>query len=223
MPLTLAVDTAGDYGSVALADESTVREEVLLHEPQGYSHILFGEIEALLQRQRITLRDIELFAGASGPGSFTGVRVGLTAMKGLAEVLGKRVVAVSNLEAVASFSSAAFRAPVIDARRGEFYAALMDAAGNKLIPESVLPFEKLLTRMPRTLFEWVSADLGAFAPLLTGTPFETLPRTEAPRALAGAVAKIAIARHKAGLSSDPAAIEANYVRRSDAEIFWKEA
>ena len=215
MPLTLAVDTTGDYGSIALGDE-----EVLLHEPRGFSHILFSEIEALLARQHVTLRDIELFAGASGPGSFTGVRVGLAAMKGLAEVLGKRVVAVSNLEAVASFGSAPLRAAIIDARRGEFYATLIDAAGgNKVIPESVLPFDRFLTRLPNTPFEWVSADLAAFVPLLAGTPFESFPRVEAPRALAGAIARLAMARP----ASDPAAIEANYVRRSDAEIFWKEA
>lgn len=219
MPLTLAVDTTADYGSIALANESGTLEEVLLHEPRGFSHILFSEIEALLARQNVTLPDIDLYAGASGPGSFTGARIGLTAMKGLAEVLGKRVAAVSNLEAVASFGSAPLRAAVIDARRGEFYATLIDAAGNKVIPESVLPFERLLTRLPLTPFEWVSADLAAFALLLTGTPFESLPRIEAPRALAAAIARIAITRE----SSDPAAIEANYVRRSDAEIFWKEA
>lgn len=223
MPVTLAVDTTADYGSLALASENGVREEVLLHELQGFSRILFSEIEALLARNRVSLHDIELFAGASGPGSFTGVRVGLSAMKGLAEVLGRRVVAVSNLEAVASFGSAPLRAAVIDARRGEFYATLIDSAGNKRIPECVLPFEKLLARLPSESFEWISADLPAFTPLLTGTPFASLPRIEAPRALAGAIAKIAIARHAAGFSCDPAAIEANYVRRSDAEIFWKEA
>ena len=97
MMLTLAVDTTANFGSIALADENGVREEVLLHAPQGFSNVLFGEIEALLVRQGVLLPEIDLFAGASGPGSFTGVRVGLSAIKGLAEVLGKRVVAVSNL------------------------------------------------------------------------------------------------------------------------------
>jgi tRNA threonylcarbamoyladenosine biosynthesis protein TsaB len=216
MTLTLAVDTTGDYGSIALADESGVREEVLLHEPRGFSHILFAEIEALLRRQGVTLPEIDLFAGASGPGSFTGVRIGLAAMKGLAEVLGRKVVAVSNLEAVATFGTAKRRAAVIDARRGEVYAALYDASGRQLLRESVLPFEKFLASLPGTSFEWVSPDLSSFAPLIAGAP-----SVEAPRALAGAIAQIAIQRNAAGLSSDPAAIEANYVRRSDAELFWK--
>jgi tRNA threonylcarbamoyladenosine biosynthesis protein TsaB len=220
MTLTLAVDTAGDYGSLALADESGTREEVLLHEPRGFSHILFAAIEALLQRQNIALNDIHLFAAAAGPGSFTGVRVGLAAVKGLAEVLHRRVVPVSNLEAVATFGTRPQRAAIIDARRGEVYAALY---GNEPIPESVISLEKFLGRLPATPVEWVSPDLSTFAPLLNGTRFESMPRVEAPRALAAAIARIAIARHAAGLSLDPAAIEANYVRRSDAEIFWKEA
>src|ERR1035441_8067234 len=131
--LTLAVDTTAEFGSIALADENGVREEVLLHAPAGFSQVLFGAIEALLARQCVSLAQIELFAGASGPGSFTGVRVGLSAIKGLAEVLGKRVVAVSNLAVLAEFGESDARATVIDARRGEVYAALYDGAGRRII------------------------------------------------------------------------------------------
>ena len=126
MPLTLAVDTTGEYGSIALADETGTREEALLHEPQGFSHVLFAEIEALLRRQSAALREIALFAAASGPGSFTGVRVGLSAMKGLGEVLCRPVAAVSNLEAVASFGTAPLRAAVIRRTpRGVLYRAVL--------------------------------------------------------------------------------------------------
>jgi tRNA threonylcarbamoyladenosine biosynthesis protein TsaB len=215
--LTLAVDTTADYGSIALADENGVREEVLLHAPQGFSHVLFGEIEGLLERQGVRLSDIELFAGASGPGSFTGVRVGLSAIKGLAEVLGKRVVAVSNLEALAEFGTAARRATVIDARRGEVFAALYDDAGIAVIPEVVTPFQKFLTALPEAPFEWVSRGFDALRPMLAGTRFEKYPLTKSPLAMAGVIARIAIHRKAA---QDPAAIEANYVRRSDAELLY---
>ena len=87
--LTLAVDTTADFGSVALADENGVRGEVLLHAPQGFSHVLFGAIEALLASQSVRLAEIQLFAGASGPGSFTGVRVAFTG-KGRARPPGVR-------------------------------------------------------------------------------------------------------------------------------------
>lgn len=212
MTLTLAVDTTAEFGSIALAGEdhaSGVREEVRVHAPQGFSQVLFGEIEALLKRQGVRLNEIELFAGASGPGSFTGVRVGLAAIKGLAEVLGRPVVAVSNLEALAEFGKSDARATIIDARRGEVYAALYDGAGNQIIPEQVLPietFKKALAcrDVEGSKIEWISQPESGQMPL------------------AGAIARIAIRRAKQGLGRDPAAIEANYVRRSDAELLWKE-
>jgi tRNA threonylcarbamoyladenosine biosynthesis protein TsaB len=208
MTLTLAVDTTAEFGSIALADEDDaagVREEVRVHAPQGFSQVLFGEIEALLERQGVRLNEIELFAGASGPGSFTGVRVGLAAIKGLAEVLGRPVVAVSNLEALAEFGRSNARATVIDARRGEVYAALYDGAGNQIIPEAVLPIEKFKEVLAGREIEWISQPDSGEMPL------------------AGAIARIAIRKAKHGLACDPAAIEANYVRRSDAELLWKES
>jgi tRNA threonylcarbamoyladenosine biosynthesis protein TsaB len=198
MTVALAVDPTAEFGSVALADESGVREEVLIHAPKGFSQVLFGEIEALLQRQGVALSQIDLFAGASGPGSFTGVRVGLSAIKGLAEVLGKRVVAVSNLEALAEFGTSNARAVVIDAHRGEVYAALYDGAGNQIIPEAVLPLQRFQELLGEREVEWISE-----------------------RPLAGAIARIAIRKSAQGLAQDPAAIEANYVRRSDAELLFK--
>jgi tRNA threonylcarbamoyladenosine biosynthesis protein TsaB len=205
--LTLAADTTEAYGSIALADDNGVREEVLLHAPQGFSHVLFGEIEALLTRQNVRLPEIDLFAAAAGPGSFTGVRVGLAAIKGLAEVCGKRVVAVSNLEVLAEYGKSDARAVVIDAHRGEVYAAVYDRDGKAIVPEAVLPFAKFLTLLPAGQVEWISAG-----PLPVAGQV-----TQAPRAVAGAIATMAMRR----ASQDPAAIEAVYVRRSDAEIFFR--
>lgn len=225
VPLTLAIDTAAAYGSIALADDAGLCEEVALHAPRGFSHVLFGAIEALLERHGRRLGEIELFAGASGPGSFTGVRVGLAAVKGLAEVTGRPVVAVSNLEALAELSTAAVRCPVLDAQRGEVYAALLRAEGEPLLGETVIPFARFLALVdelnPRESFEWISPDFDILAPLLAGTRFAGFPAIRAPRAMAGTIAAIALRRAAAGLARDPAAIEANYVRRSDAEIFWK--
>ena len=197
--ITLAVDTTAEIGSIALADENGVREEVVVQAPQGFSQVLFGEIEALLERQGVGLAAIELFAAAAGPGSFTGVRVGLSAIKGLAEVLGKRVVAVSNLEALAEFGQSGERATVIDAHRGEVYAAVYDGAGKQIIAEAVIPLENFRRMLADREVEWI----------------------DTPRPLAGAIARIAMRKARNGLAQDPAAIEANYVRRSDAELLWK--
>ncbi len=206
--LTLAVDSTEAWGSIALADENGVREEVLLNAPQGFSHVLFGAIEGLLARQNVRLHDIDLFAAASGPGSFTGVRVGLSAVKGLAEVCGKPVVALSKLEVLAQFGTSDLRAVVIDAHRGEVYAAVYDAAGHARVPEAVLAFDKFLRMIPDTPVEWISQD-----PL----PGLTCAIIQPPREMAGAIARLAMRRPP----QDPAAIEANYVRRSDAEILFR--
>ena len=214
--LTLAVDTTAEFGSIALGES-----EVLLHEPKGFSGALFGQIEMLLARERVTLNDVELFAGASGPGSFTGVRIGLAAIKGLAEVLGRPAIAISNLEALAEYGSAERRAAVIDARRGEIYGAVFDREGKRLVEEAVIQFPKFLDLLGNQAVEWIATDFEPFRAALSGTRFESMPVTTAPRALARRIGEIAARRVKSGSIADPAAIEANYVRRSDAELLFR--
>jgi len=218
--LALAFDTTGEFGSIALADENRVIAEALVHAPEGFGQVLFPRVQALLEAQSITLRDIELIAAASGPGSFTGVRVGLAAMKGLAHVLGIPAVGISNLAALASFGTRPLRATIIDARRGEIYAALYDAAGKAVIPESVIGFPRWLELLPNAELEWIATDFRPFQAALVGTRFD-YPVTIAPRAVAGAIAGIAICRALAGEPLETAAVEANYVRKSDAELLWK--
>ena len=100
----LAIDTTSQLGSIAITDSERVLEEVLLPSGDGYDHVLFGEIQSLLARNNLKLADIDGFASASGPGTFTGVRVGLTAAKGLAEAMSRKVAAVSNLKAMANWN-----------------------------------------------------------------------------------------------------------------------
>jgi tRNA threonylcarbamoyladenosine biosynthesis protein TsaB len=208
--LTLALDTAAEIGSIALADQRGTREEIRLHAPGGYGQMLFGEIEVLLVRQGVQLADIDLYAAATGPGSFTGVRVGLAAIKGFAEVAGKPAVGISNLAALAGFGSATLRAPVIDARRKEVFTAVYDC-GVEIVPASVGPLEAFRQMVGDRSVEWITAGYDPGVPV-----------TNAPPELAGMIARLAISRFLAGDPCDPASIEANYVRRSDAEILWKQ-
>ena len=100
-------------------------------------------------------------------------------------------------------------------------AALYDEAGKPVIPESVISFPRWLQSLPGTELEWIATDFRPFQSALVGTRFENCPVTIAPRAIAGAVAGIAICRALAGELLEPAAIEANYVRKSDAELLFK--
>ncbi len=224
--MILAIDTTSDSASIAVvgqailspakcAENATVVEEVLLESPDGFAHVLFDEIDRLLSRHNIAIDQIDGFAVAAGPGSFTGVRVGLTAAKGLAEATGRKVVAISNLQALASLGTLAQRAVVIDARRGEIYGAVYDAQLNPVRGELVIKYDDWLRTLPAGDLEFITTGFP-----ITGVENQRV--TQAPRALAGAIGKIAASRFAAGLAQDPSAIDANYVRRSDAEVFWKD-
>ena len=221
-PLLLAIDTTHECGSLALAHGQEVDEEVSLEAPGGFAHVIYGHLDQLLKRHGVALEAIDCFASASGPGSFTGVRVGLACVKGLAEALGKPAVGVSNLRALAPFGTAPLRAALLDARRGEVYAALYDAHGMPAAPETVVQLPAWVETLPEAEIEFISTDFTPFCAVFAGTRFETARRTVAPRVLAGAIARIACDCFLAGQAQDPAALDANYVRRSDAELFWKD-
>jgi len=198
----LAIDTTGAQGSLALLRNGIIIEETTLVSSDGYAHVLYDHLKQLLNRNGCDVRDITCFAAGSGPGSFTGVRVGLAAAKGLAEAIGARVAPVSNMKALAWFGSAPLRSPVIAAGRGEVYAAVYDAGGNIVVPEVVT-----------TLTPWLES---------LSAEVEVIHRGQAPP-LARAIGAIAAQMLSSGQTVDPAAVDANYVRRSDAELFWKDA
>jgi tRNA threonylcarbamoyladenosine biosynthesis protein TsaB len=210
----LAIDTTGDVGSIALVGESGLIEEVVLDSPDGFAHVLFDEIERLLERRGLNISQIDGFASASGPGAFTGVRVGLTAVKGLAEATERKVIAVSNLQALAWYGSVALRAVVLDARRGEVFGGVYNNHLELVQEEVVAALPVWLASLPQGELEIVTQGFslgGATAPVI-----------QAPEALAASIGRIAFDRLLAGEVLDPAEIDANYVRRSDAELLWKD-
>ena len=219
--LILAIDTTRESGSLALvragetALEMETVDEVVVRAPGGFAHVLYGHIAGMLRRNGVDLAAVDCFAAASGPGSFTGVRVGLACVKGLAEAQGKPAAAVSNLRAMASLGAAPLRAAVLDARRGEVYGAVYGADGKLAAPETVAPFAAWLAGLPEGEIEFVC---GGFSPPLAGTRFADARVTAAPEALAAAIARLGW--REAG---DPASLDANYVRRPDAELFRKDA
>ena len=210
--LVLAVDTTHEHGSLALCAGERVLAERAMHAPGGFGQVLFEEIRALLAECGVGLRDCALFAGAAGPGSFTGVRIALACVKGLGEVLSKPVLGVSNLEALATFGQAERRAAVVDARKGEVYAAVY---GPEPMAEAVLPWERLMEQLaPGT--EIIAMDFAPWSP-----DAQRYRLTTAPRAQAAAMARLAWRHWSAGASGDPALVDANYVRRPEAEVLYR--
>ena len=121
-----------------------------------------------------------------------------------------------------AFGCGPLRATVLDARRGEIYGAVYDVELNLAKPEMVMKFPHWLDTLPEGPVEFISTDFSPFTSALAGTRFEGSAVVEAPRALAGAIARIAEVKFCHGQAVDPSEVDANYVRRSDAELFWKE-
>jgi len=219
--LLLAADTSGKHGTIALArcgprDASTVLEVVPL-EGGTFSAQLVPQIAVLLSKHGFTKNEIGGFAVVSGPGSFTGVRVGLAAIKALAEVLQKPIAAVSMLEAIAVSSPAQGKViAVMDAGRGEVYAGKYDvgAGGARLMKE------QLLTRP--VLFELVRTSLVVTADHnLAETAVQAgllVNKIELPRA--DAIAQLGWRKISAGETVSSEALDANYIR-SSSQIFSK--
>ena len=193
----LGLDTTSELGGVAIRSDGKVVAARTVHAPDGFAHVLFPIIEQALRDAGVALQDIDCFAAASGPGSFTGVRVGLSAVKGLAAALGKPAVGVSNLKALASLGTRPLRIVSIDARRNQHYVAVYDADLQVVVPETVVNLADWMKTLPTEDYELVTLT----------------------RDLSAAVAAVA-EREPWG---DPALLDANYVRRADAELFWRDA
>lgn len=133
--IILAFDTSSDFGSVALCRNGNPAREIGLERSLEHSQALFRAIDLLLSASRVGFGDIDMFVTARGPGSFTGLRIGMAAAEGLAFATGREAGAVSTLAAMAWTlgESAAWIAPLMDARRGEVYGAVFRREGNRLI------------------------------------------------------------------------------------------
>jgi tRNA threonylcarbamoyladenosine biosynthesis protein TsaB len=256
--LFLAVDTSGKNGSLALARATLGQREIAVLEVAplaggAFSAQLVPQIAALLEKHGHSKSDLGAFAVASGPGSFTGLRVGLAAIKALGEALRKPIVAISLLEAVAASGAASGRVlAALDAGRGDVYVGDYELAPD-VCPDNVCPnvdthsdthndthsdthshtcvqmhSERLLSRE-----EFVKeAMLRASALKIVVTPDAALAeairaagirieRIEYPNA--GAIARLGWEHLQRGATVLPEELEANYIRRSDAEIFSKPA
>lgn len=221
--LLLALDTSGRNGSLALAHVTQGKSEVELVEAAPlaggtFSAQLIPQISALLAQHGHTKSELTAFAVVSGPGSFTGLRVGLAAIKALAEVLQKPVGAVSLLEAVASSSRSQGRVlAILDAGRSEIYVGDYEL-GNELPrmhSERLLAREELLAEA-RGKGKTILTPDAPLAEILraAGVPCEQIgyPDSEV-------IARLGWQHIQHGRTVRPEDLEANYIRRSDAEIF----
>lgn len=217
--LLLAADTSGRNGSIALArgnpDGSCDVIEVVPLVGGNFSAQLIPQVAELLTKHGFRKEDLGGFAVASGPGSFTGLRVGLAAIKALGEATGKPIAAVSLLEAVAVAGAVNGNVlAALDAGRKEIYLGRYE-----VVPSGVkMLSERLVTR----------AELAEAARVGTVVTPEKSIADEIPGMKVviehpggDAVARLGWKKILGGDTVSPEALEANYIRRTDAEIFSK--
>jgi len=213
-PLVLAVDTSSASAGLALARGENLLASINSDSSVPHSQAFFIQITELLNFAGVSLNDIQLFAAATGPGSFTGLRVGLAAIKGLAHVLGKPLLGISSFDAIALSAKVAGKmAVLIEAGRHELYfglrrvtdTGLVESIGEDLVgaPETLLkaiPIGQVVTGA-------VSETILALRPDLQFQPAQSMP-----------VEEIGLHASKLFASGIAAPLRPHYVRASDAEI-----
>lgn len=223
--IVLALDTTTRGGSVAVTDDDRMLALLPGDESRTHGERLPGEIARALDQAGIARDRIDLLAVATGPGAFTGLRIGLAAIQGLAMTLGKPVIGVSALDALAeqvSGSDVDLIVPWMDAQRGDVFATLIDRRSGATIetpaaahPKTLLESWRAHLANRRAIFIGDAAARDAALIVQAGNgKWET--RTPSP--LAPEIALIGRRRAKNGEAGPPHKLEPIYVRRPDAEI-----
>ncbi|MBE6608085.1 MAG: tRNA (adenosine(37)-N6)-threonylcarbamoyltransferase complex dimerization subunit type 1 TsaB [Ruminococcaceae bacterium] len=219
----LAVDTSALTLSVALTEDKKPIAQTTLNTGHTHSETLLPALEKLMDFASWKVSDIDLFAVSDGPGSFTGVRIGVSFVKGLA-FGGKTCVGVSTLEALA-YNLLGFKgiiSPVMDARRGQFYNALFESDGKtltRLSEDRAISAEELEKDLEK------HADKTIY---LCGDGYEIARKMlknenieETPEALlkqnAYSVAMVALKEYDAGRTLDDSSLSPTYLRVPQAE------
>jgi tRNA threonylcarbamoyladenosine biosynthesis protein TsaB len=220
--IVLAVETSTLKGSIALLQDDRALVEFSLQVEETHSSQLLPAIEYVLEISGVTPGEIDAFAVAAGPGSFTGLRIGMAAMKGLAAATEKPIVGVSTLEAMAwnfPFSQNPL-CPMIDARMKEVYCAWFRfEAGTirRLAEDRAVAPEKVIEDVKEPCIFFGSGALRYRQRLLEALGERALfPPEEIMGARASLVGLLALKRLRAGESDDLASIEPSYIRHAQA-------
>jgi tRNA threonylcarbamoyladenosine biosynthesis protein TsaB len=224
----LALDTSTRAGSVAVVDDERVIMETAGDATRSHAERLPADVLRALAAAGLTVADVDLFAVASGPGSFTGLRIGIATVQGLAFVHHRRIVPVSALRALAEIAVPRVRpgecvGAWMDAHRHDVFSALYRLESSGAPAATLTEIEGPMVSPPAATIErWNAFGLPG---IVCGdgaiTYRATLPpdvQIVEPRPLAAAIARLALAAAAVGETVTPAGVQPLYVRRPDAEI-----
>jgi tRNA threonylcarbamoyladenosine biosynthesis protein TsaB len=243
--IVLSFDTTSVHGGAALTRDLEPPGELRAEGRANYSVELFQMVDRLLAAAGLRLADVELFAVATGPGSFTGIRVGLAAAQGWASALGRPVRGVSIFEAMVAETNLAdgLAVPLLDARRGEFYLGVFQSAphgdtgtspagrwtqsGDGLVLDAarIAVLARDLRSQAGQVTFIAREDDATGRDLCGRLTAQTLPAVQSifvPAFLAPAVGRVARQAAEEGRLQKPEDLDACYIRRSDAELNWQE-
>ena len=152
-PTVLAIDTSGPVAGCALLREGRIAHLAVMNHGLTHSETIMPAVDAALQAAGLSCRDVDVFAAVAGPGSFTGVRIGVCAAKGLAHAAGKPCARVHALEALAMnfYGFDGLCCPILDARRGQVYCAAFDMSRGmpqRALEDAAQPLQEFLARLP---------------------------------------------------------------------------
>ncbi len=231
--LLLALDTCDSKGSIALLRADVVLASANHDTDEDYSTWLLPAVARVLQAAGAILPDVDAFGVASGPGSFTGVRISLTTVKAWIEVYGKPAAAISRLRAIAAagYEGRRFVAAFANARRGQVFGAVyrseessLERVGEEMV---IAPGEFIRLAVEEARGEpisWATPDIGGL--LETPEWRERQKLGDESRIvsafLAGTIARLAEVELAAGRAVGVLELDAKYVRRSDAEASWQD-
>jgi len=223
----LAIETSTMIGSVALTDDNELLAEYQIGIKATYSDTLFPMIDHILKNANVSIQEVDAFALAKGPGSFTSLRIGISVIKGLALANNKPVIAIPSLDALAHnmcFSNMLI-CPLIDARRDEVYTAFYKREEGhtlkKLTPDRAIVPEILLDEIrEKVVFLGDGTDLYKdliIRKLKENVHFSPL-HLKYPRA--SAIAQLAFKKLNVNEISDIEVMTPLYVRPPEAETKW---
>ena len=219
----LAVDTATEICGVALAVDGQVSAQLTLNFGQTHTRSIMGAIDALLSVSRLQIADIDLFVVTRGPGSFTGLRIGISTVKGLAVATGKPMVGISSLDVIAHQAAGGTQlvCPLMDARRKEVYWSLFRRHGENLVRqgnERVGSAEDIAMHIDDTCF-FIGNGVPNYRHVLESSLQQAVvfAGQDDNAIRPGGLARLGWQRYQAGRFDDVEAFTPVYLRKSDAE------
>jgi tRNA threonylcarbamoyladenosine biosynthesis protein TsaB len=222
--IILAADTTSPHGSVALLEKKRLLTEINTDSGLTHSERLLPAVEFILSSQGLSVQDVDGYALAVGPGSFTGIRIGLSTFKSLASASEKPVAPVSTLKALAvklMLTQGRLLCPVIDAKKSEIYAALYETREGKLqeaIPQGLYSPAQFLARLPlHRIIHFLGTGVEVYKEMIVGHFSDKARFSSRSLFIASEVGRIGYGVIKEKKGMNYLEIEPLYFRRSQAE------